>query len=303
MVRTFSLHMFCQPECLQESDAIEKILKTEKTMVNVSQMMKTNKILIALIVVELIACVVLGVFLAKKQKELNTNSELTTTLMEQLSQAEKVKAEHDSLLQQIQSLKMAAGTTAMTSNMPMNSPDQICSAVKQVLYKQQQLLTAAATEINAAKAAAATASSPTAEVDFLVGLVAKEIAQVSVVDTQLAEKNAVVLYHMQKVLDALGYKLNAAITNTNQAVLKYQTDNQLKADGKIGPKTWAKIRDAWNAKRPGGPMPSAAPAAPAVAKPQTQAAPVPAKPMTNVRTPIPSRPSLQSVTTRSSVRP
>lgn len=273
-------------------------------MANVSQIMKTKKMLVALIVVELVACVVLGIVVANKQKELKANSQLINTLMEQSANLEKTtvpKEDHDKLVQQLQTLKMSVSTLAMTSGQPMNSPDQICSAVKQVLYKQQQLLTAAATEINAAKAEAASATSPTAEVDFLVGLVAREIAQVSVVDTQLAEKNAVVLYHMQKVLDALGYKLNAAITNTNQAVLKYQTDNQLKADGKIGPKTWAKIRDAWNAKRPGGPMPSAAPAAPS--KPQTQAAPTPANPMTNIRTSIPPRPSLQSVTTRSSVRP
>lgn len=265
--------------------------------------MNTKKFMVALIVLELAACAALGVLVAKKQKELKANSDSITTLMEQAATLEKTtvpKDDYDNLVKQIQSLRVTAASMAMTSNQPMDRPDQICSVVKQVLVRQQQMLNSAASAVAAAKAEASTASSPTAEVDFLVGLVAKEIAQVSVVDTQLAEKNAVVLYHMQKVLDVLGYKLNAAITNTNQAVLKYQTDNQLKADGKIGPKTWAKIRDAWNAKRPGGPMPSATPAA--QTKPQTQSTTT-AKPLTTSQPAPTIRPSLSSVTTRSSVRP
>ncbi len=265
--------------------------------------MNTKNIMVVLIVVELAACAALGFVVLNKQKEIKANSQLTNTLMEQVANLEKTtvpKDEHDNLLRQIQSLKIAAASMAMTSNQPMDRPDQICNVVKQILTRQQQMLNSAAAAVASAKAEAATASSPTAEVDFLVGLVAKEIAQVSVVDTQLAEKNAVVLYHMQKVLDALGYKLNDTIKTTNQAVIQYQTDNQLKPDGKIGPKTWAKIRDAWNAKRPGGPMPSAT--APAQARPQTQSAAT-AKPITTIQPSTSPRPSLSSVTTRSSVRP
>lgn len=259
-----------------------------------SQMLNSKKGLIILVVVELVACIVLGAVVWKKQKDIKTSETFTNTLIEQVSQAEKVKGEHDNLLQQIQSLKITAGTIAMTSNTPMDRPEQICSVVKQIMTKQQQALNSAAAAISAAKAEAASATSPTAEVDFLVTLVAKEIAGQGVVDTQQTEKFAVVLYHMQKVLDALGYKLNDTIKTTNQAVIKYQTDNQLKADGKIGPKTWVKIQEAWNAKRPGGPLPSAAAATPAAqTKPQSQTqAPAPVKPQ-----------SLSSVTTRSSVKP
>jgi enamine deaminase RidA (YjgF/YER057c/UK114 family) len=286
----------------QETGIIDvKEIRTEKIM-GLSQMLNSKKGLIILVVVELVACIVLGAVVWKKQKEIKTSETFTNTLIEQVSQAEKVKGELDNLLQQIQSLKMTAGTIAMTSNMPMDRPDQICNVVKQILAKQQQALNSAAAAISAAKAEAASATSPTAEVDFLVGLVAKEIAGQGVVDTQQAEKFAVVLYHMQKVLDALGYKLNDTIKTTNQAVIKYQTDNQLKPDGKIGPKTWAKIRDAWNAKRPGGPMPTPAVPAAAQTKPQTQAT-TPVKPITTIQPAAPARPSLSSVTTRSSVQP
>jgi peptidoglycan hydrolase-like protein with peptidoglycan-binding domain len=55
---------------------------------------------------------------------------------------------------------------------------------------------------------------------------------------------------MQKVLDGIGYQQGGAATSTSQAVMKFQADNQLKADGKIGAKTWEKVRQLWNAKKP-----------------------------------------------------
>jgi hypothetical protein len=278
-------------------------------MVKVSQIMKTKNILVALIVLEFAVCVVLGIVAWNKQKELTSNAALSTTLMEQIGNLEKTTVpadDYNNLVRQVQSLKIAAGTMAMTPSQPMDKPDQICNAVKQILARQQQMLNSATAAVAAANAAAAAASSPTAEVDFLVTLVAKEITQQGVVDTQQTEKFTVILYHMQKVLDAIGYKLNATITTTNQAVLKFQADNQLKADGKIGLKTWAKISELWNAKRPGGPMPAPA-SAPAQAKPQTPSqtpAPAAKKPQSQSQAPAPVKPqSLSSVTTKSSVKP
>ncbi|MEN6308894.1 MAG: peptidoglycan-binding domain-containing protein, partial [Anaerohalosphaeraceae bacterium] len=63
-------------------------------------------------------------------------------------------------------------------------------------------------------------------------------------------KSALAAFYMQKVLDGVGYGLGGSVTNTNQAVMKFQTDNQLKADGKIGAKTWEKVRQLWNSKKP-----------------------------------------------------
>jgi hypothetical protein len=238
-------------------------------MAKLSQMMNTKNIMVVLIVVELAACAALGFVVLNKQKEIKANSELTNTLMEQVANLEKTtvpKDDYDNLIKQLQSLKIAAASMAMTSNQPMDRPDQICNVVKQILARQQQMLNSAAAAVAAANAAATTSLPPAGEVDFLVSVVEKAISQQGVVDTLQTEKFALTLYHMQKVLDAIGYKLNDTIKTTNQAVLKFQTDNQLKADGKIGAKTWAKVRDAWNTKRPGGPIPSAT--APSQTKPQ-----------------------------------
>jgi hypothetical protein len=274
-------------------------------MVKVSQIMKTKNILVALIVLEFAACVVLGFVAWNKQKELTSNAALSTTLMEQLSNLEKTTVpadDYNNLVRQVQSLKIAVGTLSMTPpNQPMDKPDQICYVVKQILARQQQAINSA----TAAAAAATTSSSPAGEVDFLVSVVEKEIAQKGAVDTQQTEKFAVTMYHMQKVLDAVGYKFNDTLKTTNQTVMKFQTDNQLKADGKIGAKTWAKVRELWNTKRPGGPMPSVT--APTPSKPQTPSqtpASAPKKPQSQSQAPAPVKPqSLSSVTTKSPVRP
>jgi hypothetical protein len=275
------------------------------------QMLNSKKSLVILVIVELIACVVLGIMVFNKQTDVKRSEALITTMIDESNKQQKTVTDYENLTKQLQSLKMSISTMAMASGQPMNTPDQICSTVKLVLYKQQQVISTAAAEVAAARAAAMTASSPTAELDFLVTLVAKEITQQGAVDTQQTEKFAVVLYHMQKVLDAVGYKLNDTIKTTNLAVMKFQTDNQLKADGKIGSKSWAKVRELWNTKRPGGPMPAPAAAAPAPTKPQTPGAAqtkpksptssAPVKPQSLA--PAASKPSLSSVTTKSSVRP
>jgi hypothetical protein len=273
-------------------------------MIKLSQIVKTKKTMVILIVLELIACVALAFTVWSKQKAIKASEALTSTLIEQNNTLQKTTVpadDYNNLLRQIQSLKIVVGTLTQNSlNLPMERPDQICTAVKQLLFKQQQLINAAAAA--AASAAAAPPASATSEIDFLVSVVEKEINQQGVVDTQQTAKFALCLYHMQKVMDALGYGFNDTIKTTNQAAMKFQTDNQLKADGKVGAKTWVKVRDAWNAKRPGGPMPAAT--TPAQAKPQTPSqTPAPAQKKPQSQAPAPVKPSLSSVTTKSSVRP
>ncbi len=119
-------------------------------------------------------------------------------------------------------------------------PEQICAAVRQILQKPQNPV-------------ATTASQPSSasEIDFHITIVENEIARLGVIDTTKPDKKYdLAIFYMQKVLDGVGYGLSGTVTSTNQAVMKFQTDNQLKADGKIGAKTWEKVRQLWNSKKP-----------------------------------------------------
>jgi hypothetical protein len=278
---------------------------TENAMIKLSQIVNTKKNLVILMVLELAACAVLGFVVWKKQKEVNSSETLIAAMIEESNKLQKTTVpmdDYNNLLRQIQSIKLAIQATGQIApNQPMEKPEQICNTAKQILLKQQQLINSAA----AAAAAAATSASPASEVDFLVSVVEKEIAQKGAVDTQQTEKFAVTMYHMQKVLDAVGYKFNNTLKTTNQTVMKFQTDNQLKADGKIGAKTWAKVRELWNTKRPGGPMPSVtAPTPPKPQVPSQTPASAQTKPQSQTQAPAPVKPqSLSSVTTKSSVRP
>jgi ribonuclease BN (tRNA processing enzyme) len=217
--------------------------------------MKTKNILIVLLILALAACGVLGYFVSSKQQELTSNTALSDMLSEQLANLEKTTVpadDYNNLVKQLESIRTTAVSMGQISPNQSLKPEQICMLAKQIMTKQQQMLNSAAAAVAAANAKAAQTSSLAGEVDFLVSVVEKEISQMGVVDSQQADKFAVTLYHMQKVLDALGYKLNDTVKTTNEAVLKFQTDNQLKPDGKIGAKTWAKIRELWNAKKTQG---------------------------------------------------
>lgn len=261
--------------------------------------MGSSKTILIVLIAALVLCAVLGYVAWNQQSKISTSEKAVTTLMDQVNEIQKtmVPAEdHNKLVNAIQSLRTTAvGLGQISANERLDTPEQVCTAVKQVLVKQQQTLKSASTALSEMAASPTTAS----EIDFLVSVVEKEIGQLGVIDSAQAETFAVPLYHMQKVLDGLGYKFSTSIKTTNDAVLKFQADNQLKADGKIGAKTWAKVKELWNAKRPSGPQPSVAPAA--QTKPQTQS-PGPTQPKAAAGSPA-ARPSLSSVTTRSSVKP
>ncbi len=153
-----------------------------------------------------------------------------------LSKATVPAGKYNRLVGIIQALKRTIIETKQAAPEELwEQPEQICGVIDQILHKSKSIVSSV---------------SSAAEIDFLVSVVEKEIAAQGVVDTKQTDKYAVCLYHMQKVLDAVGYGIGNTTTDTNQAVLKFQNDNQLKADGKVGAKTWTKVRELWNAKKP-----------------------------------------------------
>lgn len=211
-------------------------------------MTKLTKILAVVAVIELVVCGGLGFSLAKQKKTLNEQTKIAqdaqtslTTIAGQYDTLQKntqaAAANYNRLTNDVLSLKNAAVASGKLSpSIPVSTPEQACAVIKQLLQQPPQPAPVAVNSVM--------------EVEFLVGVVEKEIAAAGVVDCKQPEKFALPLYHIQKVLDAIGYKLTSAMASTDLAVLKFQTDNQLKPDGRIGAKTWAKVREIWDAKKP-----------------------------------------------------
>jgi hypothetical protein len=107
------------------------------------QMLNSKKSLVILVIVELIACVVLGIMVFNKQTDVKRSEALITTMIDESNKQQKTVTDYENLTKQLQSLKMSISTMAMASGQPMNTPDQICSTVKLVLYKQQQVISTA----------------------------------------------------------------------------------------------------------------------------------------------------------------
>ncbi len=209
-------------------------------------MTKLTKILAIVAVIELAACGWLGYSLTKQKKTLDEQTKAAqeaqaslTTIAGQYDTLQKTTvpaANYNRLTNDILSLKNAAVASGKLSpSIPASTPEQVCAVLRQLLQQPPQPAPVAVNSVM--------------EVDFLVGVVEKEIAAAGVVDCKQPEKFALPLYHIQKVLDAIGYKLTSAMASTDLAVVKFQTDNQLKPDGRIGAKTWAKVREIWDAKK------------------------------------------------------
>jgi hypothetical protein len=200
--------------------------------------------------VELVVILALGYGFLSKGKQLSTKDDKITELEKgreilvgQLQDLQKntVSAENYArLTTAVQSLKTAAISSGQMTVAQAAGPEQICAAVRQILQKPQTPV-------------APTASQPSSasDIDFHITVVDNEIARLGVIDTTKPDKKYdLAVFYMQKVLDGIGYQLGGPVTSTSQAVMKFQTDNQLKADGKIGAKTWEKVRQLWNAKKP-----------------------------------------------------
>jgi hypothetical protein len=216
------------------------------------KLFKSNKAMAIVVIVLLAASLGFAYFgissrskLSDKEKEIQQLrdeakgfQDMTNLLSKENENLKKTTISKDNyarMLNAVLSLKNTAISSGLLSaSTSFSSPDQICEALKPLLQGSSQ------------------SASPITEVDFLASVVEKEISSKGVVDTKEADKNALCLYHMQKVLNAIGYGFSGEITTTNQAVIKFQTDNQLKADGKVGAKTWAKVREVWNARKPQG---------------------------------------------------
>jgi hypothetical protein len=200
--------------------------------------------------VELVVILALGYGFLSKGKQLSTKDDQITELEKgreilvgQLQDLQKntVSAENYArLTTAVQSLKTAAISSGQMTIAQAAGPEQICAAVRQILQKPQTPVTTTASQPSSAS-----------EIDFHITVVENEIARLGVIDTTKPDKKYdLAIFYMQKVLDGIGYQLGGALTGTSQAVMKFQTDNQLKADGKIGAKTWEKVRQLWNAKKP-----------------------------------------------------
>lgn len=200
--------------------------------------------------VELVVILALGYGFLSKGKQLSTKDDQITelekgreVLVGQLQDLQKntVSAENYArLTTAVQSLKTAAISSGQMSIAQAAGPEQICAAVRQILQKPQTAVTTTASQPSSAS-----------EIDFHITVVENEIARLGVIDTTKPDKKYdLAVFYMQKVLDGIGYQLGGAVTGTSQAVMKFQADNQLKADGKIGAKTWEKVRQLWNAKKP-----------------------------------------------------
>jgi hypothetical protein len=209
-----------------------------------------KKVMAVVVVLLLAACAGLGYLAWSSKSQLNANQKEMQELQDQakgfqdmvsllskenetLNRTTVSKENYARVVSAVLSLKNTAiASGQMSASASFSMPEQICEALKPLLQGAPQ------------------SASPAAEVELFASAVEKEISAKGVIDTKDADKNALCLYHMQKVLNAVGYGLGGQIKTTGDAVVKFQTDNQLKADGKIGAKTWAKVRELWNTKKP-----------------------------------------------------
>lgn len=230
--------------------------------------LKSSKTALLVIVFEAVVCVVLGVWAFKSHSQLSGKDDQIKQLTEQskgfqdmvgvlskenesLQKTTVPRDEYARVVNGVFGLKntaVASGLLSISSS--YSRPDQICEALRPLLM------------------GAPASKSGAADVDMFAGAVEKEIAARGAIDTKDTAKNALSLFHMQQVFNAIGYGLSGQMQTTNDAAVKFQTDNGLKPDGKIGAKTWAKVRELWNAKNPNPqPQPQAQP------KPQSKTQP------------------------------
>jgi cell division protein FtsL len=135
------------------------------------------------------------------------------------------REEYNRLIDEIRNLNDTAKKLGLLSNeFQPDKPEQVCEAIGQVLDV-----------IRGTKP----------EIDFLINAVDNEISKKGIIVVNDPRTPRVCIYHIQKVLNVLGYDLNDNANTTYQAVLKFQEDNNLKKDGKIGGKTWSLVRKLW----------------------------------------------------------
>lgn len=212
--------------------------------------LKSSKMALLVIVLEAIVCVVLGIWAFKSQSQLGGKDKQIQELTDQskgfqdmvgvlskendsLQRTTVAKEDYARVVSGILTLKNAAVASGqLSATMSYSRPEQICDALRPLL------------------SAPAASVSPGGDIEMFAAAVEKEIAARGVIDTKDTAKNALCLYHMQQVLNVVGYGLSGEVKTTNDAVVKFQTDHQLKADGKIGAKTWAKVRELWDTKKP-----------------------------------------------------
>lgn len=211
---------------------------------------KSGKAALIAIVLLAAAGIGLGIFAVKNHRQLTQKEEqiqqLTAESKTYQDKVESLTRENQTLVRTLvpkEEYARAVGGILMLKNtavasgllpdtLPAMRPEQMCEVIKPLLQG----------------GGASVSSSPAAEMDFHRRVVEKEIATWSVIDTKDTDKNAVCLYHLQKVMDSVGYGISGQTKTTAEAVMKFQSDNGLKADGKIGAKTWAKILERTNSR-------------------------------------------------------
>ncbi|MBM4103308.1 MAG: hypothetical protein FJ263_04545 [Planctomycetes bacterium] len=222
-------------------------------------------IAIVIIVLEFAACMYLLYAQRKDKDEIQRTQSVFIDLTNQYNtlktttvaseEYSKVVNENSRLTGRIRAMRdtaIAAGKLSAAE--PLTTPEQICMAMEQTFRKPVEV----------------SYKTGPAEVDMLISAVSSEISQKGVIDTKQTEKYGVGIYLIQKVLDVAGYPINEAggIKSTYDAVVKFQGDQQLKQDGKVGMGTWTKVREFWAAKKTPQASLGQQPAAPAVVKQQ-----------------------------------
>lgn len=212
--------------------------------------LKSSKTALLVIVLEAVICVVVAIWaiqsqgqLSGKDKEIQDISAEAKSFRdisgelskenEMLKRTTVSKDDYARVVNGVMTLKnTAVASGLLTVNSAYARPEQVCEILRPLLQGTPA------------------SNSAAGDVDMFASAVEKEIAARGAIDTKDTAKNALCLFHMQQVLNAVGYGLSGQVQTTNDAVVKFQTDNGLKADGKIGAKTWAKVRELWNAKKP-----------------------------------------------------
>lgn len=141
------------------------------------------------------------------------------------------KEEYDDIFTQLDDLRKTTINIGMLpESLQFDKPDQIVLEIKRMLEQTRESV---------------------GDVALSLAIVGKELGLSSIIDTNTTQTKSTIYtnFHIQRVLHAIGHyegPLDGARDPTYRAVISFQQSKGLKADGKLGKKTWAAVREQWS---------------------------------------------------------